>query len=146
MKIIYSLPEYLRLVVSFNSETQLGMQAAEPVLEEFENILFHNQLPDWNGNEALRISIDAEFRGSLGFRCFAGSVERLIVARDSNEHSEVRAFPRHGRRNPCTLLRLFHGPGVGRATPIFLANIPHELEPKINERVGVIARKQDNEQ
>lgn len=60
MKIIYSLPEYLRLVVSFNSETQLGMQAAEPVLEEFENILFHNQLPDWNGNEALRISIDAE--------------------------------------------------------------------------------------
>jgi hypothetical protein len=53
MKIIYSLPEYLRLVVSFNSETQLGMQAAEPVLEEFENILFHNQLPDWNGNEAL---------------------------------------------------------------------------------------------
>jgi hypothetical protein len=79
MKIIYSLPEYLRLVVSFNSETQLGMQAAEPVLEEFENILFHNQLPDWNGNEARRISIDAEFRGSFGFRRFTGSVERLII-------------------------------------------------------------------
>lgn len=79
MKIIYSLPEYLRLVVSFNSETQLGMQAAEPVLEEFENILFHNQLPDCNGNEALRIGIDAEFRGSFGIRCFTGSVERLIV-------------------------------------------------------------------
>ena len=89
------------LVVSFNSETQLGMQAAEPVLEEFENILFHNQLPDRNGNEALRISIDAEFRGSFGFRCFTGSVERL-VARDLNEHSEVRAFPRDRRRNPCT--------------------------------------------
>ena len=50
MKIIYSLAEYLRLVVSFDSKTQPGVQPSEALFQELANALFLGQLPNRDGN------------------------------------------------------------------------------------------------
>ena len=67
MKIVYSLSEYLCLVVGFDSKTQLGVQPSEALFQELANVLFLGQLPNRNGNELVGFGIRAVFQEGLGF-------------------------------------------------------------------------------
>ena len=65
MKIVYSLAEYLRLVVSFDFKTQPGVQSSEALFQALGNALFQGQLFSRNGNE--RIGFETVLRGGFGF-------------------------------------------------------------------------------
>ena len=39
MKMIDALPKYLSLVICFNSQTQLGMQSAQALLQKLRNVV-----------------------------------------------------------------------------------------------------------
>jgi hypothetical protein len=69
MKIVYSLAECLRLVVSFDSKTQPGVQPSEALLQELANVLFLGQLPGRNRNELVGFGVRAVFQEGLGFPC-----------------------------------------------------------------------------
>jgi hypothetical protein len=69
MKIIYSLAEYLRLVVSFDSKTHPGVQPSEALFQELANVVLLGQLPGRKGNELVCFGIRAVFRAGLGFPC-----------------------------------------------------------------------------
>jgi hypothetical protein len=67
MKIVYSLAEYLCLVVGFDSKTQPGVQPSEALLQELANAVFLGQMPNRNGHGLGCFGIRAVFQEGLGF-------------------------------------------------------------------------------